>query len=122
MFKKLKTAVCLLLPLVVLFTAKPVIAEPADIREQTIGELISFYSEYYNVSESVLHKVVSCESQYNPKAHNGVGENSWGLVQINLNAHRSITIEQATNPNFAIDFLAKNISKGRGSMWTCYKL
>ena len=113
--------VCLLLPLVVLFTAKPVIAEPAEIQEQTTGELISFYSHYYNVNEDTLHKVINCESKYNPLAHNSVGENSWGLVQINLNAHKTITVEQATDRNFAIDFLAKNIKNGKGSMWTCYR-
>lgn len=112
--------VCLLLPLQLLMS-KPVIAEPTEMKEQTIGELITFYSEYYNVSEDVLHKVINCESRYNPKAHNSNGEDSWGLVQINLDAHKSITIEQATDPNFAIDFLAKNISKGKGSMWTCWR-
>lgn len=110
---------CIIISLLVLPTK--VIAEPADIKEQTIDELISFYSDYYNVSEDVLHSVISCESRYNPMAHNSIGENSWGLVQINLNAHKSITVEQATDPNYAIDFLAKNISKGNGRIWTCFR-
>lgn len=119
MLRKFKMLVCLLLPLVVLMP-KPVIAEPSEIKVQTIDELIIEYSKIYNVDSKVLHKVIKCESSYNPNAHNSIGENSWGLVQINLNAHRSITVEQATDPNFAINFLAKNIKAGRGSMWTCY--
>lgn len=97
------------------------IAEPAEIKEPSINELITFYSDIYNVDSSVLHKVIDCESDYKVNAHNSVGENSWGLVQINLNAHRSITVEQATDPNFAINFLAENISKGKGNMWTCFR-
>lgn len=112
--------VFLLLPLLVLLP-KPVIAEPVEIQEQTIAELITFYSDYYNVSSDTIHKVIKCESRYNTNAKNLQGERSYGLVQINLNAHKSITIEQATDENFAIDFLAKNIAKGHGSMWTCYR-
>lgn len=98
------------------------IAEPTEIvRELTIPELIEKYSIEYNVSSDVMTSVIDCESDFRPNAHNGVGENSWGLVQINLNAHPQISVQQATNPDFAIKFLAENLSKGRGSMWSCFK-
>ena len=32
----------------------------------------------------------------------------------------AITKEQAINSEFAVSFLAKNLSENRGSMWTCY--
>jgi hypothetical protein len=97
------------------------IAEPSKIKSPSINELITFYSDLYNVDSEVIHKVIKCESDYKVDAHNSIGENSWGIVQINLNAHRSITVEQATDPNFSIEFLAKNISEGKGKMWTCYR-
>lgn len=81
-----------------------------------------------------MHTIISCESQYNPSIqshhtyHSGnvpqgysVGdrEESYGLVQIHIPVH-NVTKEQAIDPKFAIDFLAKNIAKGKASMWSCY--
>ena len=67
--------------------------------------------------------IIECESSFNPLAKNITSkESSYGLVQINLKAHKHITIEQATNPDFAIEFLAKNLAEKRGKMWyTCFK-
>jgi hypothetical protein len=79
--------------------------------------------------------IISCESgwnytvQSNHKYHPGntpkglspgMREQSYGLVQIHLPAHPHISKEQATDPEFAVDFLAKNIAAGRASMWSCY--
>ena len=50
----------------------------------------------------------------------GDREQSWGLVQIHIPVH-DVTIEQAIDPEFAIDFMAKNMSEGRTSWWTCAK-
>lgn len=74
----------------------------------------------YQVSYQVMAKIVRCESGWRTDAHNPNGEDSWGLVQINLRAHKDIAKEQATDPDFALDFLAKNLSKGHGKLWTCY--
>jgi len=51
----------------------------------------------------------------------GQREQSFGLVQIHLPAHTNVSKEQALDPEFAIDFLAKNLAQGRGAMWSCYK-
>ena len=81
-----------------------------------------------------MNSIISCESGYNhliqshhkytttnaPKGYTvGDRERSFGLVQIHLPVH-DVTMAQALNPEFAIDFLAKNIAKGRASMWSCY--
>jgi hypothetical protein len=78
--------------------------------------------------------IIACESGWstdirsNHRYHAGnvpkgykVGdyEQSYGLVQIHLPAHPHITKEQATDPEFAIDFLARNVAKGKANMWTC---
>ena len=51
----------------------------------------------------------------------GVREKSYGLSQIHLPSHPNISLEQATDPDFAIEFMAQNLSKGKGKMWTCYR-
>jgi len=48
-------------------------------------------------------------------------EQSYGLAQIHLPAHTHVSKEQATNPLYAADFLARNLAVGRASMWTCSK-
>lgn len=83
-----------------------------------------------------MNAIVNCESQYNvaiqskhvytptnvPRGYKvGDREQSYGLVQIHLPAHTHVTKEQATNPIYAADFLARNLAVGRASMWTCSK-
>lgn len=78
--------------------------------------------------------VIACESGFDttlqshhnytptnvPKGYKvGDREQSYGLVQIHLPAHPTITKEQAQNPEFAVDFMAKNFKRNPG-MWTCY--
>ncbi|WP_253381565.1 lytic transglycosylase domain-containing protein [Notoacmeibacter sp. MSK16QG-6] len=41
--------------------------------------LISYYAAKHDIPESLLHRVVTRESRYNPKARNGP---YWGLMQI----------------------------------------
>lgn len=75
-------------------------------------------------SEELMKSLIRCESSGNPLAHALTQkEDSWGVSQINLLAHTNITKEQATDPDFAIDFMAKHIASGDAPrMWyTCYK-
>ena len=84
-----------------------------------IVEKIYFYSNKYSVPADVIMNVVSGESGFNVCAKNP-NEESYGLAQIFLTAHPEITKEQACDPDFALEFMAKNISLGRGNMWTVY--
>lgn len=83
-----------------------------------------------------MNAIISCESQWDytvqskhtyhernvPKGYKvGDREQSFGLVQIHLPAHSNVTKEDATDPEFAIEFLAKNLKAGKASMWTCAK-
>lgn len=83
-----------------------------------------------------MNAIVSCESQYRvgvqskhtytasnvPHGYSvGDREQSFGLAQIHLPAHTHVSKEQATNPFYAADFLARNLAVGRGGMWTCAK-
>jgi hypothetical protein len=86
-----------------------------------IKERIKHYAELYQVSEEVMNKVVQCESNYLPDAL-GDGGRSRGLVQIFKPAHPTISDEQAFDIEFSLNFLADNLSKGNGKLWTCYKM
>lgn len=47
------------------------------------------------------------ESNGDPHAHNPNGENSWGLAQINLPYHSTMTVATATNPITALTYAYK---------------
>ena len=87
---------------------------------EEIKSMVDYYADKYGVSRQLMQKVVYCESSYNYKA---VGDNgrSFGLSQIHQPSHPTITYEESTNPKFALDFMASNISEGKGNMWTCYR-
>lgn len=81
---------------------------------------IAHYASIYGVSESTMNAVIKCESNYNPEAWGDKG-NSRGLVQIHYPSHPTISDAQATDVEFALDFLARMLKEGRGSLWTCYR-
>lgn len=84
--------------------------------------LIEKYAQIYSISPLLMKEIIKCESSFNVNAKNITErEESYGLVQINLLAHTNISIEQATNPDFAIEFLAKNFNKADRMWVTCYK-
>lgn len=81
-----------------------------------------------------MSAIIACESGWNPNIQSkhvyteknvpkgyrvGDREQSFGLVQIHAPAHPNITKEQALDPEFAIEFLAKNLKAGKHRMWTC---
>lgn len=86
--------------------------------------LISSYAQKYSVEgqnlEPIITSVIRCESSFNT---NALGDNghSRGLVQIHNVWHPEVTDAQAYDPEFAIEFLAKAISQGKGYEWTCYR-
>lgn len=73
-----------------------------------------------------LEAIIRCEGgNLNPDIQSGIRdssgqlEDSWGIVQIHLPSHPTITKEQATNPDFAIAFLVEQVNLGHEDMWTC---
>jgi len=81
-----------------------------------------------------MKSIVNCESGYAvdvqskhvytatnaPRGYKqGDREQSYGLVQIHVPVH-DVTIEQAIQPVFAVEFLAKHMAQGQASMWSCY--
>lgn len=87
---------------------------------KTISQIIEEKATKYNVSASVMTNVIFCESSNNPKAIGDHGK-SFGLSQIHSPSHPNVTREQAFNPEFAIEFMAKEMSSGNAWKWSCYK-
>lgn len=120
MLKKITKVAIVLITSLIILSSKVKAEAPIIKIPETIPEKITYYSELYNVSEVQMTRIIKCESSFRPSATNITKwESSYGLVQINLKAHKNITIEQATDPDFAINFLAENLSQGRSYMWSC---
>jgi len=105
---------------------EPQIDAPASVQmplEQTkiLEWWISFYAKQYGVSEAILREIVKCESGWDITAEGDDGY-SWGLVQIHLPSHPYITKQQALDPKFSAEFIAKEFSKGNAwKWWSCYQ-
>lgn len=89
-----------------------------DIKEKEKVEVPDKYVDILNnaakendLDPGLLASLIDQESGWDPTIGNTEGENSWGLGQINLNAHESVTQEQAINPKFAIPWAAKRLRR-----------
>lgn len=94
--------------------------EIAPTAPQTVESMITLSAEKYAVERRVLARLLNCESGLNPRA---IGDNgtSFGIAQFHHPERDwGITVEQAFDPEFAIDLTARSISKGLGPKWTCY--
>lgn len=95
---------------------------------QSIDTLIEHYAKLHNVSPLLMHHIVKNESSYNTNAKGDVNyvcqktgkiAPSWGLVQIN-ECWWPNESKHATEPDFALNFLATQLSYGKCSLWsTC---
>lgn len=103
------------------------VAVKIDWTPERIDKEIVSQAEAYGVSADVMRKVIQCESmgsttiQSYHRRPDGSREQSFGLAQIYLPAHPHITREQATEPAFAIDFMAREMSEGNAWKWSCWK-
>jgi len=115
------------IPLLILTPSTPVIyQEEVPPVPKTLEEKIDDYAGKYGVSAYQMSRIIQCESGGKPiqsaiVTKNGGREDSWGIVQIHLPSHPTITKEQALDTDFALDFLASNLSQGRISMWHGYR-
>lgn len=105
------------------------------IEEPTIEQIVRDATVKYGVSFDEVWKKMGCETQwtYDPAMQSkvkynfsdarrgivyGEREKSYGLAQIHLPDHPETTYEQATDPYYSADFIAKNWEKHSG-WWYC---
>lgn len=103
--------------------------------EEYVTELVEIYSKKYNVSKSELMRTIrnendtfTCDRQsgLKYKAGNrwgfpaGTTEKSYGVAQIHLPDHPTVTIEQAKSCDFSVEFMASEFSKGKQRQWMGY--
>lgn len=96
---------------------------------ETLDEKIDRYSEIYKVSSSTMRHIVSRESGGKRDALGDAGYKcpstgriapSRGIVQINECWHPNVTIEQAFDIDFSLNFLARHLKDGKCYLWsTC---
>lgn len=123
-----------------MFTPKAIGEEPKSIEPEkvnhSIEELVSIYAQKYNVSGSEMLRVLKCENNTgDPKLQStlrydrdhpewgvvkGEQEKSFGYCQIHLPSHPDVTYEQAIDPEFCVEFMAKKFSEHHESEWMCY--
>ena len=108
-------------PYRIVYTRPPEVIQASTQRVMTINEEIAYYASKYNVSANTMHLIIKCESGYKIGAV-GDGGTSFGLSQIHLPSNPQVTKAQALNQSFAIEFLAKGLSKGQASKWTCARI
>lgn len=98
-------------------------------KNDTVG-IILLMAWHYHVDEKLIMDIVECETGHDIASttiqsrhyRDGVREESYGLVQINLPSNPDISYEQAIDPYFSIEFLAKKLSDGKGYLWSCYEM
>lgn len=96
-------------------------------RPRTVDDFISEAAIKHGVSATVMREVIKCESMYQniqsliPANGPNGREDSWGIVQIHLPSHPSVTRAEALNKEFAANFLAEKLSKNQGYLWTCHR-
>lgn len=117
--------------------------EKTDVSQETFKtgknayvSIVEAKATQHGVSASLMISIIDCENKnWQPDLQSGLyykkdrpkqglvkgqREQSFGLVQIHLPDHPSISYEQATNPTFSINFLAQELRAGRGGQWSCH--
>jgi hypothetical protein len=94
--------------------------------EQQIKVLVNEYANKYGVDANQMLETIRCESVGFKNVQSGhilkgVREDSWGIAQINLYWNPEVTKEQALNPDFSVEFMAKKFSQGKYHRWTCWR-
>lgn len=111
--------------------------EPVEKKPETYHDIVIRLAKKHKVSSEKMWNTLKCENtQLDPKLQSGIKytysdarrgivegqyEKSFGLVQIHLPDHPEISHAQATNPEFAIEYMASEFSKGNADAWSCYR-
>lgn len=112
--------------------------EPPVVAPENVRPKIKFYAQKYGASEDLMVSTVSCETAgtFDPTIRSqarytwedpkrgivkGEQEQSYGLSQIHIPDNPGITVEQAVDADFALDFMARALARGETWRWHCIK-
>lgn len=114
-----------------------VVSQPVPItNKEYVQKLVTLYAQKYNVSASALMHTIQNENgnfDFSRQSNcvyaqgnrwgfpAGAREKSYGLAMIHLPDHPNISYDQATDPEFAVAYMAKEFSKGHQGMWMGYR-
>lgn len=76
-------------------------------------DILIWNAGVYHVPASQLYGFMMLESVADPAAVGFTTPSDRGLSQINLVAHPTVTVEQAFDPHFAIDYTADRLARAR---------
>lgn len=100
---------------------------------EAIKALIDYYADKHGVSRETMHKVVKCESSYNPNAVNWqdshkLSQGSHGVAQFSKQTFEQYSKQMGKshyddpyNPEQALDVMGFMLSINQGKHWTCYR-
>jgi len=96
------------------FTGKAVdgVIGPATAR-RLWHPLVEFYGKAQGVPPEHVWGMTALESAFDPGAVGWTTPSDRGLCQINLVAHTSVTVEQAFDPHYAINYTCDRLRKAR---------
>ena len=119
--------------------AEDVVGTPCmynESNEDCVWRLVKIYSKEYNVSAKSMMNTLRNENttfdfdqqsylKYKKgnrwKQPAGSREQSFGIAQIHLPDHPTVTKEEAIDPAFAVEFMAKKFAQGKQKMWMGYE-
>ena len=123
--------------------AAEVVPEPQVVQIEVaysieqVNEIYRETARKYGVSENQMLTTMRCESRggvYNIQSEHrytfsdsargiyaGEQEKSHGASQIHLPDHPNVTREEAIDPYFAAEFMAKAFKEGHAHWWTCWR-
>lgn len=90
----------------------------------TNGDLESYATDValqHGLNPTHFTQVIACESNWDAHALGDYGT-SYGLVQIHNPVERGISIAQADNPTWAINWMANEWEQGQEYQWSCYSI
>lgn len=99
----------------------PALAEAQEQTPVDWQEYASTTAKNAGLSPVRFQKVIQCESNW---VATSTGDNgtSFGMVQIHLPAHPDVTLAEADDPYFAINFMAHAWQNGNENWWSCYTI
>lgn len=94
-------------------------AEIAPFSTAEPDKAIYYWADFYGVSRAEMYFTIQCESGFNPKAVGKLGE--LGIAQIYRKYHPEVSKGEALDPDWSIQWMAKQFSLGHQDWWSCYR-